>query len=137
MIVGHLYFYAVSDGRQGTEDSGKESLNQVFGLLMASDDTFLLFLLPVELLLQIPYAVAMSLVGFLCPVFESLDFLPTLCEFRLKFLGLVSGESVGEIAEGILTVGVTLGFRFDYLLLSLGGDYRHDRDMKVWVSFSA
>lgn len=79
---------------------------------MTSDNAFLLFLLPVELLLQIPHAVAMSLVCFLSPVFESLDFLPTFCEFSLKPFGLVSGESVGEIAEGILTVGVTLGFRF-------------------------
>ena len=79
---------------------------------MTSDDAFLLFLLPVELLLQIPYAVAMSFVGFLSPVFERFDFLSTFSEFRLKPLGLVSGESVGEIAEGILSVGVTFGFRF-------------------------
>ena len=79
---------------------------------MPSDDAFFLFLLPVELLLQIPYAVAMSFVGFLNPIFESLDFLSTFCEISLKSPGLVSGESVGEIAEGILSVGVTLGFRF-------------------------
>ena len=91
---------------------------------MTSDDAFLLFLLPVELLLQIPHTVAVSFVGFLNPIFESLDFLSTFCEISLKSPGLVSGESVGEIAEGILSVGVTLGFRFARLLLSLGGEYR-------------
>lgn len=98
---------------------------------MTSDDSFFLFLLPVELLLQIPYAVAMSFVGFLNPIFESLDFLSTFCEISLKSLGLVPGESVSNIAESILPVGVTLGFRFARLLLSLGGEYRHDCDMKV------
>ncbi len=78
---------------------------------MASDYTFLLFLLPVELLLQNPYAVAMGFVGFLSPVFEGLDFFPAFSEFCLKSLGLVPGESVGEIAKDILSVGITLSFR--------------------------
>ena len=79
---------------------------------MTSDDAFLLFLLPVELLLQIPYAVAMSFVGFLSPVFERFDFLSTFSEFRLKPLCLVSGESVGEIAKDILSVCISLSFGF-------------------------
>lgn len=98
---------------------------------MASDYTFLMFLLPVELLLQIPHTVAVSFGGFLGSAFERLDFFPTFSEFDLKFLGLAPGESVSNIAESILPVGVTLGFRFARLLLSLRGDYRHDRDMKV------
>lgn len=83
---------------------------------MTSNNAFLMFLLPVELLLQIPYTVAMSFGGSLGPVFESLDFFSTFNEFGFKSLGLVPGESVGEIAEGILTVGVTLGIRFGRFL---------------------
>ena len=51
---------------------------------MTSDNAFLILLLLVELLLQIPHTVAVSLSGFLCSVFECLYFLATFCEFGLK-----------------------------------------------------
>ena len=77
---------------------------------MPPDDTFLPLYLSVELLAKIPHFIAVGPGGMLCLFFQSLDFFPTLGEFALKPLGLTSGEAVGEIAEGILAVGITLRF---------------------------
>lgn len=86
---------------------------------MSSDDAVMLFFLSVELLAQIPHFIAVGLGGMFCLLFQSLDFLLTLGEFGLKSLGLASGEAIG-------------GSRLARLLLSLGGDDWHDRDIEVW-----
>lgn len=82
---------------------------------MAPDETFLTLNLPVELLAKTPHFIAVGLSGLFCLLFQSLDFFPTLGKFTLKPLGLAAGEAVGEIAEGILAVGITLGFCFGRL----------------------
>ena len=104
---------------------------------MTSDDAFLLFFLSVDLLLQIPYAVAVlvNVAGFGATdaTFQPEAFY-CLGIGVLKVREVFTGHNaVGTQSGSVARLGtVTLpGFRFARLFLSLGGDYRHDRDMKV------
>ena len=89
---------------------GKVPFNFGYNIIMPPDDTFLPLYLSVELLAKIPHFIAVGPGGMLCLFFQSLDFFPTLGEFALKPLGLAPGETVGEITQCILAVGISLGF---------------------------
>lgn len=88
----------------------KVPFNFGYDIIMPPDDTFLTLYLSVELLAKIPHFIAVCLGGMFCLFFQSLDLFPTLVEFVFKPLGLTPCESVVEIAEGILAIGILLEF---------------------------
>ncbi|WP_301207705.1 hypothetical protein [uncultured Muribaculum sp.] len=63
---------------------------------MSSFYAVMLFFLPVELLLQIPYPAAGSLGGFIGSLLERPDFLAAISEFGLKFVGLAASNRLAR-----------------------------------------